>query len=335
MSENDVGMTHLLRAVREGHLLDPSPLYYSIRIVLHLALFCVAAYAIALLRGHLWAQLLLTVVLSFLQGQMGIIVHDAGHRQMFASAWKNRAAGLLHGNIMMGMAFGFWVDKHDRHHRHPNQLGLDPDIDFKLHAYCDEQLRSRSGVLRFMVKYQAPLLPLLICFEGFNLKYDSIVFLLQGKAPQRGLEAALMVVHHVFYIWFAIWLGPVPGILFVLVNHVCLGFYFSLLFIPNHIGMPILERDSKLGYLYQQVSTARNLIPHPVTGYIYGTLMYQIEHHVFPRIPYNRLHEARAIVRPYCQSNGVPYAESGVLRCYLDILRFLHRSSAPLRNAAQ
>jgi fatty acid desaturase len=36
--------------------------------------------------------------------------------------------GRIHGNLLIGLSYGWWISKHNRHHAHPNQAGRDPDI---------------------------------------------------------------------------------------------------------------------------------------------------------------------------------------------------------------
>ena len=35
---------------------------------------------------------------------------------------------LAGGNLLIGMSYAWWQEKHNRHHSHPNQVGMDPDI---------------------------------------------------------------------------------------------------------------------------------------------------------------------------------------------------------------
>ena len=78
--------------------------------------------------GDSWWQLLVAGFLAFVFTQLGFIGHDAGHRQIFRSRRANYLVGLLHGNLAIGLSYGWWVDKHNRHHAHPNHEGKDPDI---------------------------------------------------------------------------------------------------------------------------------------------------------------------------------------------------------------
>lgn len=66
-----------------------------------------------------WLGLVFTQVVYF--------GHDAGHHQIFDGARGNRAVGLIAGNLLTRMSFGWWVPKHGGHHAHPNQIGRDRD----------------------------------------------------------------------------------------------------------------------------------------------------------------------------------------------------------------
>jgi fatty acid desaturase len=70
----------------------------------------------------------------------------------------------------------------------------------------------------------------------------------------------------------------------------------------------------------------------PFRDFWYGGLNYQIEHHLFPNMPRNKLGEAQKIVRAYCAEREVSYYETGVLRSYREVLSHLHQASAPLRE---
>ena len=63
-----------------------------------------------------------------LSTQFGFLGHDAAHRQMFRSAaWNDWTARVLAG-VFAGLSYGWWRDKHNKHHAAPNQEGKDPDV---------------------------------------------------------------------------------------------------------------------------------------------------------------------------------------------------------------
>jgi fatty acid desaturase len=126
-------------------------------------------------------------------------------------------------------------------------------------------------------------------------------------------------------------LGPARAVLFVLIHHALAGLYLGWVFAPNHIGMRILEADSRMDFLRRQVLTTRNVRPHPLIDFWYGGLNYQIEHHLFPNMPRNQLRRARDLVKGFCAAQGIPYYETGVFRSCSDVLKNLHEVSAQLR----
>jgi len=67
-------------------------------------------------------------VLAVAFAQNGFLTRDAGHRQVFRSRRANHVVGLVHGNLAVGSAFGWWVDKHSSPPCAPQSGGLGPDI---------------------------------------------------------------------------------------------------------------------------------------------------------------------------------------------------------------
>ena len=117
---------------------------------------------------------------------------------------------------------------------------------------------------------------------------------------------------------------------FLVVHQAVFGVYLGKTFAPNHKGMP--HPDGTEDFLRRQVLTARNVKAHPFTDFWYGGLNYQIEHHLFPTIPRNKLGEAQTIVKAFCHARSIPYHETGLLQSYRELLQHLHQVSAPLRE---
>jgi len=63
-------------------------------------------------------------------------------------------------------------------------------------------------------------------------------------------------------------------------------------------------------YCLQQLTTTRNIaIDSWFLSYVCGGMQFQIEHHLFPRIPLHRLSEIKPLVKQFCQENGYEYKE--------------------------
>ena len=80
--------------------------------------------------------------------------------------------------------------------------------------------------------------------------------------------------------------------------------------------------------------TSRNVKSSPINDLLYGGVNYQIEHHLFPNLPRNKLREAQKIVKAFCNTHSIPYHETGVLQSQREILQYLHEVSAPLRGGS-
>src|SRR5262245_12223494 len=151
----------LLRQVKSAGLLERRRGYYITKMVVTGGLL-VGGWALFVVLGDSWWQLLVAAFLAIVFAQLGFIAHDAGHRQIFRTGRANYLAGILHTNLAIGLSYGWWVDKHSRHHAHPNHEDRDPDIQIGALASTASQARAKTGPIRFIARHQRYLfLPLL------------------------------------------------------------------------------------------------------------------------------------------------------------------------------
>ena len=322
----------LKQLIQKRGLLDKQNGYYARTILVTLSLLALAV-AVLVLADSLWLRLLDAVALAFVFTQISFIGHDAGHRQIFRSGRRSDII-LLGVNFLIGLGRTWWVEKHDRHHRYPNYLGLDPDIDVSVLAFTEEQVLSKRGFNRFIVRYQAFFFFPILFLASLSFVFAGINFLLiQRQAKYPVAEALAVGAHLATYLGLLFYLlDPWQAVAFIAVHHLFQGLHMGSVFAPNHKGMPVLEANTELDYLRKQVLTARNIKPNPVNDFCYGGLNYQIEHHLFPSMARNKLFEARKIVKAFCQARSIPYHETSVLGSQQEILGYLHRTSAPLRR---
>jgi fatty acid desaturase len=329
----------LSRQIRQAGMLKRRPVYYAIKIAANLGLLALGGVAFVLL-GRSWYQLFVAVFLGIVFTQVAFIGHDAGHRQIAGSRRVNDLLGLLHGNLLIGLSYGWWVAKHNRHHANPNHEGRDPDIVSGAIAFTPDDARARRGwPARALARHQAYLFFPLLLLEGINLHVASVRALLgdrTAKSRSKLVEALLLGVHLAGYIAvLLIVLTPLQAAVFVVVHQSVFGFYMGCTFAPNHKGMPIVHEDHKLDYLRRQVLTSRNIRGGWFADFVLGGLNYQIEHHLFPSMPRPSLRHAQRLVRAHCRQHGLTYHESTILGSYGQVLRHLHAVGAPLRPAAE
>jgi fatty acid desaturase len=297
-------------------------------------LLLAAGWTAFALLGRSWWQMLVAVFLGIMFTQTGFIGHDAGHRQISGSRRIDSLIGRIHGNLLIGLSYGWWISKHNRHHAHPNQAGRDPDIAGRAIALTADQSRARHGVGIWLARRQAWLFFPMLLLEGLNLHVAGIRAMTQHRATAvRVGEAGLLVAHIAGYLAAVfLVLSPVQAVAFIAVQQGLFGVYLGSSFAPNHKGMPIFAEGDKIDFLRRQVLTSRNVRGNWLTDLTLGGLNYQIEHHLFPSMPRPNLRHAQAAVRAFCAEHGIPYAQSGLLASYAQVLRHLDAAGTPSRS---
>lgn len=323
----------LLKArVQAAGLLAKQPWYYVVSISANLLMLAICVGLLLVLRNP-WLLALDAVGLGLVSGQLGFQLHDAGHRQMFERGWKNALVGFLTADALLGMSYAWWVSKHNRHHASPNHIDADPDVNNVAIVYTREQALSRGGLRRIIAAYQAFFFFPLLCLLGFSMHATGAAYLARTRPRYFLLEAGVLLAHVTAYIALLVLaLGPWSALLVILVHKAVGGFYLATVFAPNHKGMPQVEGSGRLDFLRAQVLTSRNVRPGPITDFWYGSLNYQIEHHLFPAMPRNRVKAAHGIVKAFCAEMDVSYHETSMTQAYRELLGFLHEVGRPLRT---
>ncbi|MFF8451934.1 fatty acid desaturase family protein [Streptomyces leeuwenhoekii] len=323
----------LSRRIADAGLLRRRPLYYTVRFAA-VALALAAGVAAFLALGNSWAQLFVAAALAVVFGQLGLAAHDLAHRQVFTRRRPSEAGGLLVANVLLGMSYGWWMNKHTRHHAHPNHEGKDPDVAPDILVWSRRQARRAKGLPRFVGKHQAALFFPLLTLEGLNLSFSSFKALRSPSMKRPVLEGTLLAAHFVLYFGglFAV-LPAGKALAFIAVHQGLFGIYLGSVFAPNHKGMPMIEEGTRLDFLRRQVLTSRNVRGGVLVDAFMGGLNYQIEHHLFPSMPTPALGRAQIITERYCAELGVPYHQTGLLASHREALRHLRSVGEPLRRA--
>lgn len=323
----------LLRTVKEQGLLERRLGWYTLGIAVN-ALALAGVVTGVVLAGDTWWSLLLAPLLALFSARTAFMGHDAGHYQITGDRRAARAIGLIHGNLLLGMSYAWWNDKHNRHHANPNHIDKDPDVVADVLVFTGEQARSRSGFRRWLTRNQAWLFFPLTLLEGVALKVHGFRYLRRQPAGRGAVEGALLALHVAGYATLLLTsLSPGRALAFAALHQALFGLHLGMAFAPNHKGMEMPDPDGeRWGHLRRQVLTSRNVRGGPLTDWFLGGLNYQIEHHLFPSMPRPHLRLARPLVRARCRELGIPYAETGLVDSYRQALRHLHEVGEPLRT---
>ncbi len=237
-----------------------------------------------------------------------------------------------------------------RHHQYTNIAGRDPDIHFgptRL-THRTPYGRAHRVQLAYLVLVVIPNFAFFMSWHFSGLsdvyfgngrpeKFDFI----RDRSPRSVLAAhrTLLRKHLPYYakeyLVFPLLAGPFFW-------KVALGnwlarsvtdVYSALTILCGHVGddvktFPEGTRAHSRGEFYKmQVEATNNFdVPLPVS-ILCGALDRQIEHHLFPRLPPNRLREIAPAVRAACAAHGVEYRTASWRRTLGKVFRHIHALS--------
>ena len=179
-------------------LFDRQPRYYTWKILQTLSGLGVAL-GLLLTTPLFWLQLLNAAFLACVFTQMAFLGHDAAHRQVFQSAWKPQVFCLL-CPLLTAISYSWWTEKHNRHHRHPNHLARDPDVQLRFLTLAKEPRPTAPNVRRVIVKHQAWWFVPMLLLQGFAIRIHSIAFLRSKRVRVPVVEPLCMAVHVGLYL---------------------------------------------------------------------------------------------------------------------------------------
>jgi fatty acid desaturase/RNA polymerase-interacting CarD/CdnL/TRCF family regulator len=261
-----------------------------------------------------WCAVVLVPLAAIPAVTAAMIGHEAAHGSFAASRTVNDVVLYLVFPLFGGLGALHWKHKHNHlHHGHPNVVGRDPDINAWPMAMSSLEHAASGPVRRWLQRtLQGYLFWPLTTLLAFSMRYDSLRYLVQrvgaGQIDRAVLlDAGCLLAHYT--LWLAIpmlWFGVWPVLLVYTGLWAVGGVLLALVFAPAHMGLPLASADERGGW-HQQLAGTRNLKMPRWLSFFFVGLDFQVEHHLFPRIPHQNLARASRIVGPWCARVGAPY----------------------------
>lgn len=271
---------------------------------------------------------LLVPITGVLCAVAAIIGHEGSHKGFSGSPTRNRLMLAITVPMLAGVSSVYWHHKHDmKHHAHPNVTDKDPDIALWPMAMSSEEYE-RSGRLRqwFQRHLQGILFWPMSLFMMWDMRVAGIRFLLgdlrkYGVKRRHWLDLIGLPIHLVGWVILPmVFFGPLALLLYVCIWCMA-GLFLSAVFAPAHISLPVIHDTNDVWRL--QFETTRNFgLPRWMSFFFIG-LDYQLEHHLFPQIPHQRLPKAAAITKRWAAKHGIPYHEIGFFSGLVDVTRHM------------
>ena len=182
--------TALTRTIHEMGLMRRRYGYYWAKLIG--AVLILTAWVVGfILIGDSWWQLANAAVLAVVMTQLAFLGHDAAHRQMFKSGRWNDWVSLIIANLMVGISYGWWQSKHNRHHANPNKEGADPDIALtRSPSLPHMQPDNAAALMTWLVAHQGWYFFPILLLEGLSLHHMAIRRVISRSEDRASLGRA-------------------------------------------------------------------------------------------------------------------------------------------------
>ncbi|ONK68976.1 uncharacterized protein A4U43_C05F17990 [Asparagus officinalis] len=306
----------------------------SVRLVL-----CYQSWAVHLLAGFL---------MGFSWIQSGWVGHDSGHYNVMPSRRFNRLVQVVSGNCIAGISIGWWKRNHNAHHIACNSLDFDPDLQhmpfFAVSSkffnsitsfYYDRKLVF-DPLSRFCISYQHWTFYPVMCVARVNLFAQSFLLLLSSRVVSDRWQELVGI--SVFWIWYPLVVSVLPNwgerVMFVLASFAITGIQ-HVQFCLNHFSCDVYVGPPR-GDDWSEKQTAGtvNITCPSWMDWFHGGLQFQVEHHLFPRLPRCNLRRVSPIVQQYCKKHNLTYKSVGFLDANRKTLEVLRNAAMQARDLA-
>lgn len=309
--------------------------YHAKKLALYLSLLGLV-WAGVLFSKSLTVHLLSACLLGITWQQIAFIGHDAGHNGITHSREKDSLIGLFVGNFLTGISMGWWKRNHNVHHVVTNSIEHDPDIQHlpifaispvflkeKLYSYYYHFMMDNDSLFtKILTRYQHYLYYVVMSVARLNLYAQGFLLIFQVALYKHAAEKkehlrfrnAELATLLGFWAWVAVLFSYLPDwrtrFLFFFISHAIAGILHVQITL-SHFSMPtyrgVTYDNNENGFVKTQLDGTLNINSTPYTDWFHGGLQYQIEHHLFPRMPRYHLRAASKYVREFCLKHGLPY----------------------------
>jgi len=235
----------------------------------------------------------------------GWVAHQCDHQRDNVM----RSIAVYYATICNGISVNWWSTKHNRHHLSTNEMEHDTDIHNFPFIYLwapkkeDDTWNRGAQHIYFTALYT---------ILQIKWQIDSIFWVVKHRVYK---EMPGLVIHWIWY-FFLPWQVWVLGVLIA-------GTISAWVVTASHQAEHKYESKKEFGageiptskyqihdYFAHQIITTRNIdLKSWFLNYICGGMQYQIEHHVFPRIPLYKLPLIKSMVQQLCADHGLEYME--------------------------
>ena len=291
------------------------------------------------------------VLLGLFWQQIAFFGHDVGHNSVRGiRAKSNYHLGIFVGNILQGVSIGWWKSTHNVHHVVCNSATHDPDIQHLPLLCVSEKIFnvfSQYHYRTFTLDYFARLAVMaqwltyypVMMIARINLYAQGIVLLVKERHTMSYYKlftewAGLAV----FVTWYSLLVAQLPTVGLKAVFCACATATCALLhdqIALSHWSRPVFSGRPSFGSWFEhQLSGTLNITCPPWMDWMHGGLQFQIEHHLFPRLPRHNLRKVKPVVEEFAERHGVQYHDIGFVQANMEILQTMWDTGVAAKAAS-
>jgi len=343
--------------LREGMFETDHSYYYKLY-AWFATLFCSSLY-LTLFCASFATHMAGAALMALFWQQIAFLGHDAGHNGVSHKRAVDSVSGLFAGNLLSGISGNWWKHSHNVHHTVCNSIEHDPDIQhmpiFAVHedivtdqfwsTYHSREINGEAierMVASWLIPVQHYLFYPVMALARFNLYAQSYIHLFsKHHVPRRTMEFATLIG---FATWYTCLVYAMPAthpwerFAYVLLSHAGAGILHVQICL-SHFAMHTYHGHAYNGdeddWFHLQVNTTLDIDCPKYLDWFHGGLQFQVEHHLFPRLPRHNLRYCQKLVKKACKELGMQFNERPWIQAQRELLGSMSAAARKARTTGK
>jgi acyl-lipid Delta6-acetylenase / acyl-lipid (9-3)-desaturase len=282
--------------------------------------------------------------------QIAFFGHDIGHNAIYHNRQYDLKTGIIIGNTTGGISLAWWKRSHNVHHVVCNSIENDPDNQHlpvfavdkeyfgQFKSSYHQKFFSFDFAARTLVSYQHFLYYPVMAVARINLYIQGILLLAsKEKIEHKALEIGTLFL---FFGWFGTMLTYCLNswqerVAYVALSHSVAGLLHVQITL-SHFAEEVYHgqayNDDTDEWFRMQVKTTLNIDCPTWMDWFHGGLQFQVEHHLWPRLPRHNLRKARDLTKALCKKHDIEYHECTFFQGQRRMLNKLYETALEARK---
>mmetsp|Transcript_19009 Transcript_19009/g.38372 ORF Transcript_19009/g.38372 Transcript_19009/m.38372 type:complete len:285 (-) Transcript_19009:100-954(-) len=254
---------------------------------------------------------------------------------------------------LMGISTCWWKKNHNTHHVVCNSIENDPDIQHMpifgvtpgiwakpfWSTYYEKWVRMDAFAKWLVGKQHILYLPIM-AVARFNLYAQSWILLLSSeRLHYRKTEICALLFYASWLVKLATCMPTWPEVVgWLLLSH-AVGGILHIQITISHWAMATYHGHAytcdKDEWYITQLKTTMNVDTPQWLDWVHIGLQFQIEHHLYPRLPRHNLRKAREMVKEVCKKHNIDYHEPGFFQAVAETVQALSKAACKARSSTR